>query len=190
MALEFADAHFLPFSAIEAFPSLGDELMVVYADAAGEGVWEGMGFWFVVGNVCFFFCDKWLESESHIKIHAREAYIATAATMAAHVACPARRFCLEYTDNTPTECVHEKQSARCPLLQTIIEARSQFFDASGVCALPQRVSSKHNLWADWLSRGEWRRAVAAMVECGLRPQWVGAPHRASVLRSVLRASGS
>ena len=107
--------------------------------------------------------------------------------MSAHAVCPARVFCLEYTDNTPTETVHESQSARCHFLQTVIDARADFFDASGLCALPQRVSSKDNIWADKLSRGAWRQVVEACIEKGLKPFWIGVPSAASRLRSALSA---
>ena len=78
--------------------------------------------------------------------------------------------------------VHDSQASRCELLQLIIQARAEFFDASGVCAVPQRVASKQNQWADWLSRGEWQRVIAACIELGLQPVWVDVPQSASVLR--------
>ena len=183
--MALAGSHSLPFASIEAFPSLGDSLLCTYADAAGEGKFEGMGFWFVVGTTCFLYCDEWSHDEKCIPIHAREAYISTAAVMSAHALFPSRNHCLEYTDNSATECVHESQSAQCPKLQIVIEARADFLDAAGVCVLPQRVSSVHNVWADWLSRGEWRRVIEAVVACGLEPLWIGVPNMASALRRAL-----
>ena len=186
-ALENAEAHFLPFAAVESFPSLGDACSVVYADAAGEGQFEGMGFWMVSGNTCFLYMDEWAPDENLIPIHAREAYISTAGVMTAHVLFPHHTWCLEYTDNTPTEAVHESQSSQCELLQTIILARADFFDTSGTCAVTQRVCSKHNVWADHLSRGQWQLVIAACLELGLRPVWIDVPKVATVLRAALRA---
>ena len=185
LALSLADSHSLPFAAIEAFPSLGEDLLVTYADAAGEGEFAGMGFWYVQGAVCFLFMDEWRESEVSIPIHAREAFISSAATMSANAHFPHRMFCLEYTDNTPTEFVHESQSSGCRFLQTIIAARAEFLDAANLCTLPQRVSSQNNLWADLLSRGHWQRVLAMVADAGLTPVWVLLPELAKLLREAL-----
>ena len=67
----------------------------------------------------------------------------------------------------------------------MIEARADFLDAAGVCVLPQRVSSEHNVWADWLSRGEWRRVIECVLACGLEPMWICVPIMASALRRAL-----
>ena len=187
LALESADRHFLPFASIEAFPSLGDDMLVTYADAAGEGEFAGMGFWFVVGSVCFLYCEEWEECESHVPIHAREGFISTAAVMSAHALHPGRSCCLEYTDNSPCEVVHDSQASRCAFLHTIVDARAEFFDASGLCALPQRVKSKDNKWADDLSRGLWRRVIVEVVALGLKPIWVSLPLVACTLRASLRS---
>ena len=146
-----------------------------------------MGCWFVVGSVCFLFCDEWNEREVGVPIHAREAYISTGALMAAHALCPHRTLCIEYTDNTPTEFVHDSQHSKCDLLQLIVDARAEFMDASGVCSIPQRVSSKNNLWADQLSRGQWQLVVEACLALDLRPIWIDMPRCASVLRQALAA---
>ena len=129
--------------------------------------------------------DRWLESEASIPIHAREAFVSTAATMSAHAHFPTRMFCLEYTDNTPTEFVHESQSSGCKFLQSIIAARADFLDAANLCTLPQRVSSQNNVWADLLSRGGWQRVVAMVVDAGLNPVWVTMPEPAKSLRGAL-----
>ena len=185
IALEAAESHFLPFAAIESFPHWNESLIVTYADAAGDGEYEGMGFWFVLGDSCFLFCAKWLVGEKRVLIHAREAFISTCALISTHLHAPSRLFVLEYTDNTPTEFVHDSQASRCPLLQHIIEARGDFLDASGLCVLPQRVKSKDNRWADMLSRGHWKAVLAEVVRRGLRPVWVDMPRDAQVLRASL-----
>ena len=105
--------------------------------------------------------------------------------MSAHLHAPSRSFVLEYTDNSPTEYVHESQASRCELLQHIIEARGDFLDATGLCVLPQRVKSKDNRWADMLSRGHWKAVLVEVVRRGLRPVWVDMPHAAKSLRSSL-----
>ena len=85
---------------------------------------------------------------------------------------------LEYTDNAASEFVADSQQSRCRFLQALLLARCDFFDASNVCSLPQRVASVHNLWADWLSRGEVARMLASAVRLGLNPHRVSLPNSA------------
>ena len=167
--LTFADAHSLPFASLEKFPSLGDGIVVSYADAAGEGLWQGWGFWWVEGNTCFFAFNEWSDSQKQLVIHAKEAWVTTAAVMSIKAVNSSVSFVLEYTDNAATEWVADSQASRCVLLQEIISARARFFDAADVCTLPQRVKSEHNIWADWLSRGQIQKFIAAVCKCDLKP---------------------
>ena len=99
-----------------------------------------------------------------------------------------RPFVLEYTDNAASEFVADSNQAACPLLQILIAARGDFFDSSGVCALPQRVESKKNVWADSLSRGNVDAVIVNAVRLGLRPHRLFPPKQALVLLDVLVAA--
>ena len=94
-------------------------------------------------------------------------------------------FVLEYTDNAASEFVADSQQSPCEFLQLLSAARSDFFDASGMCTLPQRVKSAHNLWADWLSRGEVAKVIANAIRLGLKPFRVFPPPDANKLLDSL-----
>ena len=187
LALETADDHPLPFAAVDAFPLSGDDLTALYADAAGDGEAPGWGFWWVVGTTLFFSFGTWSEAQLRLPIHALELWASTAGLMTLRLVvnrCEST-YVLEYTDNAASEFVADSQQSRCRFLQQLLLARSDFFDASGVCSLPQRVSSAHNLWADWLSRGEIARVIANAIRLGLRPCRVFPPPPAEVLLDTL-----
>ena len=172
LALEFADDHPLPFAAIDAFPlASSSDLMAIYADAAGDGAAPGWGYWWVMNGCLLFAWGEWTPAQLLLPIHALELWTSSVALMSAYSQHKGEvnPLMLEYTDNAASEFVADSQQSRCPYLQHLIAARSDFFDASGVCSLPQRVSSVHNLWADLLSRGEVARVIASAVRLGLRP---------------------
>ena len=180
LALETADNHPLPFAAVESFPATGDDLAVLYADAAGDGENPGWGFWWVEGNNLYFAFGEWSVKQLSIPIHALELWASTVGLMALFSRKPSGSspFVLEYTDNAASEFVADSQQSRCPFLQALLLARCDFFDASNVCSLPQRVASIHNLWADWLSRGMVARVLASAVRLGLNPHRVSLPNDA------------
>ena len=124
-----------------------------------------------------------------LPIHALELWASTAGLMTLRLmnSRDLSTYVLEYTDNAASEFVADSQQSRCPLLQHLLAARSDFFDASGMCTLPQRVSSAHNLWADWLSRGDVPRVIASAIRLGLRPFRVFPPTPALDLLDTLSA---
>lgn len=180
LALETADDHPLPFAAVESFPAGGDDLAVLYADAAGDGDNPGWGFWWVEGNNLYFAFGEWSAAQLAIPIHALELWASTVGlmTLFRRKLSGSSPFVLEYTDNAASEFVADSQQSRCRFLQALLLARCDFFDASNVCSLPQRVASVHNLWADWLSRGEVARMLASAVRLGLNPHRVSLPNSA------------
>ena len=142
-----------------------------------------------MNDVLFFAYGEWDAAQLHLPIHALELWASTAGLMAARVAhdkCE-NTFVLEYTDNAASEFVADSQQSRCHYLQLLLAARSDFFDESGVCSLPQRVSSEHNVWADWLSRGQVARVLAEAVRLGLRPARVFPTPPARALLDALTA---
>ena len=189
LALASADEHPLPFAAIEAFPVASDDFSALYADAAGEGKCAGWGYWWVVNGVLFFAYGEWNTAQLRLPIHALELWASTAGLMSVRTVNDKNdhTFVLEYTDNAASEFVADSQQSRCVYLQHLLAARSDFFDESGVCALPQRVTSEHNKWADWLSRGQVARMLAAAVRLGLRPARVFATPPARALLDSLTA---
>ena len=191
LALQSADDHPLPFAATEAFPLNGDDIVALYADAAGDGEDPGWGFWWVMGNTLFFAHGIWSAAQLRLPIHALELWASSAGLMTLRCVVPsdASTYVLEYTDNAASEFVGDSQQSRCPLLQCLIAARGDFFDATGMCALPQRVSSAHNSWADWLSRNRLNQVIASAVRLGLRPCEVALPREAwTLLDSLARLS--
>ena len=189
LALASADEHPLPFAAIEAFPTASSDLTALYADAAGEGKCAGWGYWWVVDKVLFFAYGEWSAAQLLLPIHALELWASTAGLMSVRVvhARDDNTFVLEYTDNAASEFVADSQQSRCPYLQHLLAARSDFFDESGVCSLPQRVTSEQNQWADWLSRGHVAWVLAAAVRLGLRPARVFPSPPANTLLNSLAA---
>ena len=171
LALESADEHPLPFAAIQSFPLNGNDLTAIYADAAGEGVAAGWGYWWVLGDFLFFAHGEWSVEQLRLPIHALELWASSAGLMSLRLVDKrdSDSFVLEYTDNAASEFVSDSQQSRCQYLQLLLAARSDFFDESGICSLPQRVTSAHNLWADLLSRGQATRVIASAVRLGLRP---------------------
>jgi len=137
---------------------------VQYADASGDGAKPGWGFWFVIQNVLFYAHGSWTSEQSRIPFHALELWASTVGLFTAYALRAFKQyrpFALEYTDDSPSEFVADSNQAKCPLLQFLIVARSDFFDASGVCSLPKRVSSAANVWADQLSRNQVDRVIVS-----------------------------
>ena len=185
LALAHAEYHFLPFAAVESFPSVAHGLKASYADAADDKPGQGWGFWWVSGSVCFLAWGVWETKHASIPIHGKEAWASTAAIMTMKVIQQESDYVLEYTDNSPTEWVVDSQQSKCEFLQTVIEARAEFFDASGMCSLPQRVSSANNVWADFLSRGWSQYVLWKVAKLGLKPIVVPLASQAELLLEVL-----
>ena len=91
------------------------------------------------------------------------------------------QFVVEYTDNSAAEVIADSQHSSSLLMTMIASWRSDFMDSSGMCVLPQRVSSAENVWADWLSRGQLWAVLREAAQLGLQPRFFPVPPRAGSL---------
>ena len=75
---------------------------------------------------------------------------------------------LEFTDNSGCEWSMRRETPHAELLQEIVAARQEELLRRQVYVRSERVPSRGNRWADWLSRGHVRRVLGEAAALGLR----------------------
>ena len=186
LALEHSSDHTLPLAWREHVPSIGDGAIAQYADAAGDGLGTpGFGVWWVVGRRLFLVFGAWHAHQLSLPIHVLEFWTNSMGLEAVWTQDHKHEFIVEFTDNVAAEVIGDSQYSSSEPMMLIAEWRSDFMDATGVCSLPQRVSSAHNVWADMLSRGLASEVLRQALLLGLSPTVLPVPPRSAALLEAL-----
>ena len=145
--LEDSEYEGVPLAGCEAFP--GEEPLVIYADASGEG---GFSAWTIVGDEVLMVAGEWTAEERGMLICELELLASTYGLVA--FAPGVDRWVVSFTDNTVAQAAMANGRARSPAMQAIIARRSEWMLECGVLEQTRRISSKANVWADVGSRPE------------------------------------
>jgi hypothetical protein len=157
-------------SAIRPFsePHVG----AIYADASGEVGW---GAWTVCGDEVLIVEGRWSEAErSLLPIHDKELYASTVGLFALAPAAGLQDV-WSFTDNTVALSAMRTLTPRTPAMQELISARLAWMEQVGVREAAERVNTKNNLWADWISRGSTSDVIAQAEALGYRVRVVEPP---------------
>jgi hypothetical protein len=188
LALQHGQDHTVPLAWREEFPCIGSGALAQYADAAGDGLNPGYGVWWVEGRELFIIDGVWSPDQLALPIHVLEFWTNSMGLEAAWTHNHEHQFIVEYTDNAAAEVIGDSQYSRSESMVLIADWRADLMDATGLCALPQRVTSADNEWADWLSRGKRSDVLAAARSLGLSVTLLSAPPSALRLLSTLVAT--
>jgi hypothetical protein len=188
LALDNGADHTVPLAWRETIPSVGVGAIAQYADAAGDGANPGFGVWWVEGSNLYLVFGAWSASEVQLPIHVLEFWTNSMGLEAVWSHDHSNQFVVEYTDNTAAEIIGDSQYSKAEHMLRIAAWRAEFMDGTGLCVLPQRVTSEDNVWADWLSRGRSAEVLAEARALGLSPTILSCPPRSRALLASIVAT--
>ena len=116
---------------------------------------SGWGFWFIVEDTLLCAWGEWSAEEVQLlDINALEFKTMNMALEVSTAKRPSAKYVLEFTDNSAAESVAESMASTKPLFIQLSEERDVLIRQRDLFTMSDRVSSKANVWADWLSRGD------------------------------------
>ena len=172
-----ADHPGVPLAATQTFPASDSERAVcVYADAAGaEAAEGGFGAWAVRGNELLFVEGQWTPRERELLIISELELAASTFGLVALVPQVGVRHCYSFTDNTNAMGAMRNLTPKRSVEQALTAARLEWMAATSVAEAVERITSKANTWADWLSRGRLHDVLRQARLLGLTPRRVEVP---------------
>ena len=172
--LEDDDHPGVPLASVAAMPPAdSEEVLAVYADAAGaEALEGGFGAWAVVGSELLYVEGQWTDEERASLIIADLELAASTFGLVALAEEASVRHVYSFTDNTVAMAAMRRLTPSRPVMQQLIAARVSWMMERGINEAVERVTSKANTWADDLSRGRLQWVLDEATRLGLRPRRV------------------
>ena len=171
------DHQGVPLAARSTFPaSDSTDAVCIYADAAGaEASASGFGAWAVHGNELLYVEGQWTPEERKHLIIADLELAASTFGLVSILPETGVKSCYSFTDNTVAQAAMRTQSPSREVMQALTAARVDWMLDNGVGEAVERITSKANTWADWLSRGRLEDVLRQAAMLGLRPRRVAVP---------------
>lgn len=148
-----------------------NEACVIYADASGT---VGYSAWTVRADDLLIVCGEWSEDEKRLNIATLELLAATWGPVALTTGDVGSEL-VSFTDNVIVAKELRVGWSDDSLRNAVLTRRSEWLRAAGQREAVARVTSKNNVWADWGSRGQLPKVVAAARAAGLRVVHVPVP---------------
>ena len=167
----------VPMATACSFPaSDSEEAVCVYADAAGAEATEGgFGAWAVRGNELLYVEGQWTQAEREALIISELELAASTFGLVAIVPQTSVKHCYSFTDNTNAMGAMRKLTPKRPVEQALVAARLEWMASNSISEAVERITSKANTWADWLSRGRLLDVLRHGRLLGLTPRRVEIP---------------
>ena len=167
----------VPMATACTFPaSDSEDAICVYADAAGaEAAEGGFGAWAVRGSELLYVEGQWTQEEREALIISELELAASTFGLVALVPQAGVRHCYSFTDNTNAMGAMRKLTPKRPVEQALVAARLEWMAGRSIGEAVERITSKANTWADWLSRGRLQDVLRHAQMLGLTPRRVNIP---------------
>jgi hypothetical protein len=185
VVLDLKHEAVLPLFPRVALPGPMDPGAVVILEDACPSGW---GVFMAIGPG-YYALGQWLDKELCLHINEQEALTTVFGLRMAGQCCPASKLnnvqldlakrptstsemvAYECIDNTTAECNARSNSSRSarPFMQKVLLERSRILQEKALVSVPLRVTTKQNLLADILSRGDEARFLQAATQLGFSP---------------------
>ena len=160
----------VPLACRAAFPAYdGQSCGAIYADASGDGEAPGFGAWAVSGGKLLYLYGEWSREELDSCTIAELELAASTFGLVALSPLVGMVDVFSFTDNTVAMANMRNCVASSVAAQRLVTSRLEWMQHRGVSESAERITSKANLWADFLSRGQvdvvLRQAKQFGLEC-------------------------
>ena len=169
----------MPLASRETFiASDAPNVSIYYGDASreiGTQKFSGWGFWMIKDETLYLAAGEWTQTELvDWSINVLEFRTMNMAMEVIFAKFKSQYF-WEFTDNTAAEAVAESLNSPKAGMSQLARERDEFMRTNDIFAISERITSKANLWADWLSRGDAQLVLDAAMVLNLRVEWLEVP---------------